>query len=114
MTKKNYSALLEKLRALRIQFGFTQLSIANYLSISKEAYRKIEGGRAPLSMERFLLICEFFNKHPLDVLNECITSHRQSDLQIELIQLNQGMEEIKEERLRLWNLIQRMNPPMKD
>lgn len=114
MAKKDYSVLLQKLRSLRIQFGYTQLFIANYLCISKEAYRKIEGGRTPLSMERFLLICDLFNVHPADVLDDCIIAKRQSELLLDINRLNSGQEELKEDRAKLWNLLQQMIPPSMD
>jgi len=65
-----YQLLLNNLRNVRINHGFTQLEISSDLNISESAYRRIELGYSLLSMPRYLSICEILDIAPCKMLSD--------------------------------------------
>jgi len=61
-------SLHERLRELRVEHGKDQREIAERLGISQPQYSKMESGIHDLSINRLLLLCDFYEISPNDFL----------------------------------------------
>ena len=64
--------LIQYLRKLREERGYTRGDIANAINKSIGTYRDIEIGRIRLNLEDYLLICNFLNIPPTQPLEHLI------------------------------------------
>lgn len=55
---KNYS---QRIRELREDNDYKQETIARYLGVSQTYYSRYELGKVPLPLEKFILLCKFYN-----------------------------------------------------
>lgn len=63
---KDIIEILDELKKIRKEKGFTQANVASSLCISTDGYRKIENGINVLTLARFLKICETLEVSPVD------------------------------------------------
>lgn len=60
--------IIEELRKIRERKKISQSQIANFLNISQGTYRDIESSKIRLSLDNFLLICEYLKIPPMELL----------------------------------------------
>lgn len=51
----------QRMRDLREDHDLKQETIAKYLGVNQSYYSKYELGKKPLPLEKFILLCEFYN-----------------------------------------------------
>lgn len=61
--------IIEKLQNTRKKKRISRKEIADCLHISEGTYRDIEYGKIRLSLDNYLLICDFFGISPMELLN---------------------------------------------
>lgn len=61
--------IIEKLQSVRKKKRISRKEIADCLHISEGTYRDIEYGKIRLSLDNYLMICEFFDISPMELLN---------------------------------------------
>ena len=62
-----YVSLLQKIKELRRQQGFSLQDFGQMLGVSGQYVSMIERGKAPLKMDDYLLICKMLGVSPADV-----------------------------------------------
>ena len=67
--------LIEKIREIRENKNISRKKIADKLCKSEPTYRDIEYGKIKLSLEDYLIICEFLKISPMELLNENKNEH---------------------------------------
>lgn len=60
--------IIDEIRKIRENKKISQTQIANYLNISQGTYRDIESSKIRLSLDNFLLICQFLEIPPIQLL----------------------------------------------
>ncbi len=68
--KDDYEAILNKLRLLRKEKGFTQHQIGERIGLTSTAYSKLENGHIKLDLERFLIILKILDTSLKDFFKE--------------------------------------------
>ncbi|WP_439130189.1 helix-turn-helix domain-containing protein [Polaribacter sp.] len=68
--KDEYEAILNKLRLLRREKGFTQHQIGEKVCLTSTAYSKLENGHTKLDLERFLMILKILDTSLKDFFKE--------------------------------------------
>ncbi|WP_198519810.1 helix-turn-helix domain-containing protein [Polaribacter sp. ALD11] len=59
-----YFAVLEKIIATRVEYGITQMNIADHLKLGEGGYFKLEKGRSKLDLKRLFEILEYLEISP--------------------------------------------------
>jgi transcriptional regulator with XRE-family HTH domain len=62
--KSNYTVVLEKVIAIRIDLEITQISVAEHIRIGESGYFKLETGKTKLDLERLFEILELLKVTP--------------------------------------------------
>ncbi|MBR4727058.1 MAG: helix-turn-helix transcriptional regulator [Clostridia bacterium] len=101
-SKYNCQQINELLREKRMEYGFTQQQVADYLQIDRSTYAKYENGRMP-EVDVIVLICQLYmitpnellqtflpvkpdgHRTPVDYLHSPKDSHEITDREMELI-----------------------------
>lgn len=99
------SKILHNLKKSRLLRKKTQQDVADFIGVSKDAYRKNETGQSPISLNRLIQVCQFLDLDLRDLLDEHLTSKQIWEYDVEIKRLQQGVEELKVERERLWNTV---------
>lgn len=60
--------IINDIKRIRESKKISQLKIASYLNISQGTYRDIESSKIRLSLDNFLMICEFLEISPMQLL----------------------------------------------
>jgi len=68
MEKSKIENLIRKITSVRLKKGFSYENMADELSITPAAYRKIETGETKLTVERLFKIAEIFEVSLLELL----------------------------------------------
>ena len=66
-TRRNCAQINKLLRKKRIEYGFTQQQLADYLQIDRSTYAKYENGRMP-EVDVIVLICQLYLITPNELL----------------------------------------------
>jgi transcriptional regulator with XRE-family HTH domain len=61
--------ILDKIRAIRLEKGYTQEYIASKLGIDPVNYGRLERGQSKLTLERFIQICKILDVPPATFFN---------------------------------------------
>jgi len=114
----NIDKLRSFLKARRLELKISQAQLATDLNLTTSGYRKMENGQSPISIERFVMICELLGSNPCELL-EGITEVSSKDLlKIENKRLSSEVEFLKSEihyQRELNNkLLQLLNPKYVD
>lgn len=67
--KQQSQEVLKRIKEIRNKKGYSQHSMAIHLSISQNAYYKIEKGDTKLDLERFIEIAHFLEVEPDELIN---------------------------------------------
>jgi|GEM_PF-1562650 len=102
------ASLLADLKSARRHKKVSQRQIADELAISGDAYRKMEKGQSPLSLERLIAICRYLKIDFRDLLDQNLDGKPAWEYESEIHRLNEGIQELKLERERLWTLVNKM------
>ena len=65
--------VLKNIRLIRLERGFSQQILAEYLELTQSSYAKIERGETRLNLVDFLSICRFLNVDPASLLQSSLT-----------------------------------------
>lgn len=60
-----------RIRAARLQFGYTQEQAASKLQVTEAYWSRIENGRARINLERLYDICQMFHLNEMNLLEGC-------------------------------------------
>lgn len=67
--------IIEKIRNIRETKKISRQEIADFLCIARDTYRDIEYGKIRLTLENFLMICQYLKLSPMELLNESNDEH---------------------------------------
>lgn len=67
--------VIRRIREIRENKKISRQQIADYIGIARDTYRDIEYGRIRLSLENYLMICEFLQLSPMEFLKESEDEH---------------------------------------
>lgn len=87
--------IIETIKKIRKELGYTQSQIANYLNIAQTTYADIENNKIQLKVEDFIKICKFLQVDPIMLLkdtNSIIISITNEEAKI-LNQLNEKVQQ---------------------
>ena len=62
--------IINEIRKIRESKKISQTKIAEYLHISQGTYRDIESSRIRLTLENFLMICEYLEISPMQLIKK--------------------------------------------
>ncbi|MDY4857675.1 MAG: helix-turn-helix transcriptional regulator [Candidatus Onthovivens sp.] len=62
--------IIDNIKKIRETKKISQQRIANFLNISQGTYRDIESSKIRLSLDNFLLICEYLEISPMQLLKQ--------------------------------------------
>lgn len=62
--------IIDNIKKIRETKKISQQKIANFLNISQGTYRDIESSKIRLSLDNFLLICEYLEISPMQLLKQ--------------------------------------------
>lgn len=62
--------IIDNIKKIRVTKKISQQKIANFLNISQGTYRDIESSKIRLSLDNFLLICEYLKISPMQLLKQ--------------------------------------------
>lgn len=110
---KNFiSSTLKMLRQERESKKFTQADLAEVLNVSPRTYRKIESGEINLSLERFLILCQFLKIDPVALMEGQLVEfdefHQQrinAGLEAAVSIMREEMHYLREQNLKLTELL---------
>lgn len=74
-----------RIRAARLQSGYTQEQAASKLQVTEAYWSRIENGRARINLERLYDICQMFHLNEMNLLNECCTYFRKRHIKHEVL-----------------------------
>ena len=63
-------AMCRRLKHLRDQAGYTQKSVADYLSISQAAYSRLEKGEIEISLTKLLALSDLYRLPAASMLSD--------------------------------------------
>lgn len=107
----NQEELLHLIKEVRLKKGCTQAVIAEELSISESAYRKMENGGTPLYMDRFLVICRILKIQAPEIIGELLLSEREQSIFYENKRLKKEFDHLRSENHFLREIIDRLTRP---
>lgn len=67
--RKQLKEILERIKNLRLEKGYTQEFMAHKIGLSSVGYHKIEKGQTKLTLETFLEIASFLNVDEIELLD---------------------------------------------
>ncbi len=67
--------IIDEIRKIREAKKISQAKIANYLNISQGTYRDIESSKIRLTLDNFLLICDYLEISPMQLLRKNSTEN---------------------------------------
>lgn len=59
----------ERIKRIRFEKGLTQDNMADMLSISQNAYHKLENGHTRICLSKFINICKVLKIDPVELIN---------------------------------------------
>lgn len=68
-----------RIRAARLQYGFTQEQAASKLQVTEAYWSRIENGRARINLERLYDICQLFHLNEMSLLEGCCSELSNGD-----------------------------------
>ena len=112
------SEVLSYLKKYRKHLKISQAEIADQLNMSTSNYRKLESGGSPMSIERFINVCNYIHVSPHDLLGDQVDVPDTEVLKINLKHYENAMIELKQNEEHLWGIIHKllqiMNPKASD
>jgi transcriptional regulator with XRE-family HTH domain len=107
-----------QLKNRRRQKRVSQVEIAQHLNMSASNYRKIENSDSPMSLERFIAICEYLLINPYDMLRDQVSVIDTELLNVKLKYAEACVIELKQNETHLWGVIHQLlkiiNPKTSD
>lgn len=97
-----YSSFLDDLKKIRQEKKISQEYLAGKIALGKDAYRKMESGSSPISVERIVQICEVLDIDLRDLLDQNLDSKQKWEYEAEISRLQANVHELRLERERLW------------
>lgn len=104
----HYASFLADLKEIRKQKNMSQEHLALKIRLGRDAYRKMEAGHSPISLERLIDICAVLKVDLRDLLDRHLNSKSAADYEVEIRRLNDGILDLRMERERLWNLVNKL------
>ncbi len=104
----HYASFLADLKEIRKQKNMSQEHLALKIRLGRDAYRKMEAGHSPISLERLIDICAVLKVDLRDLLDQHLDTKSAADYEVEIQRLNDGIRDLRMERERLWNLINKL------
>lgn len=98
----HYSSFLGDLKKIRQEKKISQEFLAGKIALGKDAYRKMESGSSPISLERIVLICEVLGVDFRDLIDQHLETKPSWEYEAEIARLQSNIHELQIERERLW------------
>lgn len=114
----DYQSFLADLKQVRQKKNLSQEQLAIQINLGSDAYRKMENGVSPINLERAYHICEFLEVDFLDLVEGNLDFKTRRECQADIKRLEDGVHELRLERERLWELLNKvvklLNPEASD
>jgi transcriptional regulator with XRE-family HTH domain len=104
----HYASFLADLKEIRKQKNMSQEHLALKIRLGRDAYRKMEAGLSPISVERAVEICAELEIDLRDLLDRHLETKPAWEYEAEIKRLQEGIRDLRMERERLWNLINKL------
>tara|TARA_R110002050_G_scaffold11037_1_gene37566 strand:- start:12822 stop:13199 length:378 start_codon:yes stop_codon:yes gene_type:complete len=98
----------KQLKNRRREKSVSQVEIAQHLNMSASNYRKIENGDSPMSLERFIAICEYLLINPYDILRDQVSVIDTELLNVKLRYTEACVIELKQNEIHLRGVIHQL------